>query len=1347
MKVLQQLTKATVIFGSLLLPDAAAASQCPQSDYYDVNTTPNPRFVSHDYRPGEVIVKFRESARTSIRVNAQKKFLSSGLSEVDKVMAALGAQETERLMPLTGKNVSTRQLRALNGKPMTDTNLSTLYRVKMDLTKVKSVEEAVEQLSALPEVEYAEPNYIVRTCDYEKEPMYAQQWGIPAIGLDKLWKIPVTGNSNPVIAILDTGVDTEHPDLKDNIYVNYAEMYGADGSDDDGNGFTDDVNGWDFVNQSPRMRDNNGHGTHCAGIAAASGNNGIGITGANPEARILPVTVMQSDGVGDVATIIKGIDYAVAQGADVISMSFGGYAYSMAEEQALAKAYQKAVLVAAAGNDDICIYPHRCEMNNKNGNTMFPAGFTFVLGVQATDRDGSKASFSNFDEDGPLTSTFGEEKLYNYELSAPGTNILSTYPGGRYKTLNGTSMACPLAAGAISRLMSAKEYASKELLFGDLIASANGNMDVWSAYNIKDSDRKPSLSLITYTLNDKSEGDGDGRADAGELIELYPVLKNAWGNAENIVLELSLDEMEDPTVVEFIDNKVSFGSALSSYGKATSENPLRFRINKDCVDGRHIRLQLSATCDNMAEPLQKEIVLSVENGVELGGVLREDMTLVPDVHYIVTSTLGVPDGVTLTILPGTVVKFKDGTGIQIAETGHLVANGAPKNLITFTKTDMGTGTINDFSRAIYIDNSQYVCDTVSYCSFEDLAAELHMFNYIKMENCVLNNIRTPNICISDATCTNIFNCLIKYNLHPGSLYYKCNFINNNFVEISNTFNIKACNSFSNMREYKPYSIGSSMYLSPSIIHMEEPSYLGSSRIDIVQPTVWDIKYPGYNTFAEIDLSNMLTRPVAEAHGIVWKVVVNGYDAQDEYEMLPPLGVGRHKFEVYFNRPMNKKVAPTIAMGVRPPYTQTAINAYGSWNEEGTVYTAYLNIMGKDDIDGVNRIYVSGAEDDEFFEIPVENMRFNVNVQAAGAMSTGFEATPGLGKVELQWESPEENFEDMLGYNLYRYTVNADETTSDTLRINETLLDDETFTDYDVTPGTTYCYYYKVQNTGLTENSPSKTVAATPLTSIKGDANGSMGVDVADVVTELAYMTNEDPKPFIFEAADVNSDTDINILDVVGTINIILHPNQTATAGLAATATYTVENGVLYVESPVALGGIQLSIQAASDSEFRPTAALDGFERVIRRMEDGSYLFLAYSMSGRSIEPGRTALLELGNGSIASIILSDTKGANILPINGTVTGIGSIEAMQMRSVYPNPFDTEVTVAYAIGTEGRHRVEFIISDLSGRRIDTGRTEAEFGEHTWTWRPAGIPNGIYLLGMYVDGKLMQTEKLIKQ
>ena len=125
------------------------------------------------------------------------------------------------------------------------------------------------------------------------------------------------------------------------------EANGVDGYDNDNNGFVGDVHGYDFVNNTGNIRDNNMHGTHVAGIAAAA-NNDIGIVGANPMALIMPVTVMQSDGTGDVATIIKGIDYAVANGATILNLSLGTYANSIALRQSLEKAYQKAVIVAAA---------------------------------------------------------------------------------------------------------------------------------------------------------------------------------------------------------------------------------------------------------------------------------------------------------------------------------------------------------------------------------------------------------------------------------------------------------------------------------------------------------------------------------------------------------------------------------------------------------------------------------------------------------------------------------------------------------------------------------------------------------------------------------------------------------------------------------------------------------------------------------------------------------------------------------------------------------------------------------------------------------------------------------------
>lgn len=1329
------------------------------------------RHNHRSYREGEVIVKFKQ------RVDVNTRTRRTNAQGVNRLLGSMGVTEMEALMPMTGRHVSATRVRAYNGQIVPQHDMSRLYRLRFGVSDSLDVHRVVENLKALSEVELAEPNYVVYTLaqgdEYTGEPLYSMQWGLPAIGMPQLWQKPIVSSKRPVIAILDTGVDITHPDLVDNIWTNAHESEGEEEVDDDGNGYADDLHGYDFVNQTGRLGDWNGHGTHCAGIAAAVGNNGIGITGANPDALIMPITVMQSDGTGDVATIIKGIDYAVANGADVISMSFGGYSYSIAEEQALAKAYTHAVLVAAAGNGCRTINHVRCPVCQQVGSPMFPAAFTFVLGVEAADNAGARASFSNYDDDGPVLSQFGEEQLYNYELRAPGVGIMSTYPGGKYKQLNGTSMACPMVAGGISRLLQTKEYANKEILFGDLIMTHKQVVDFPAVYALTDADRKPSLSLVTYLLNDSTGGDGDLRPDAGETIALYPTLRNAWGTAENIRFTLEVAENEDPTIVEILDSEAAFGKTLSAYGKNISATPLRFKLRDDCADGRHIRLLLKATCDNTDEVLQEEITLTAENGVEIGGLINEELTLYPGVSYIVTKNLATTDNAVLTIKPGTVLKLKENVLLDFS-LGEVHCVGKPDSMIVFTAAD---NLEYPLIPSMNLDTIEYV--RVENLTINESSSAPHMTIGKCLNNCVIvNNIFGPIVSIFRDTeavynsnlinnvCKSRFVCSNYSEFHPR-IVENTNIIGNQFLAKFTSFGtqtdyidiryIHSLNSFGNILYggngevpgvgwYQSASFESN---SASVYTPEHPSYFGSAREDIVSNWIYDLDHPvrPYG-FGQVDLSNMLTHPSAEAHGIVWKVVVNGYDAQDEFEMLPPLGVGKHKFEVYFNRPMDVSVPPTIAMGVRPPYTSHAIAEEGSWSADSLIYTAYLTIDGKTGADGLNRIYVFGARDNEYFEIPDEKYRFNVQVAAAGSMATGLMAEAGLGKVSLTWETDEEDFEDLLGYNIYRYTLDTLGVSSDSIIVNPTVLEADAteYVDYDVVPGTTYYYVIKQLTTSLSSHALSNAVAATPLTAQKGDANGSMSVDVADVVSEVAYMTNQNPQPFIFEAADVNSDLQVNILDVVGTLNLILTPADAMAAAVNSTATYTVENGILYVESPVALGGVQVKLKADKGSEFTALEALDGFEQAGTWQSDDEYLFLAYSMVGRTIATGRQPLLRIGDARISEVVLSDRTGNNVMAIDGNATGLGAVNGMQMKLPYPNPFGNTLHIPYIIGQEGQHRVSITVCDMAGRLIHKHSAVNGFGEYTHTWNTGGrLANGLYLVSLYVDGKLMHTAKAI--
>lgn len=1354
------------------------------------------RWNQNAYREGEVIVKFKADGAVQMRKNVKGKFQTASTSQVDALFAELGIEEVEELMPNVGARKAPRRMRAFNGEEVKDHNLSKLYLVRFDQQvitpmsnagEVRTVHKVVEQLQALDEVEFAEPNYIVYSlsvdvnCDkYDKEPLYTQQWGPAVIGLPSLWNKPLVSNKRPVIAIIDTGVDTEHPDLKANIWTNTAEANGVAGKDDDGNGIVDDIHGYDFVNKTGKMADFNGHGTHCAGIAAAVGHNGIGITGANPDALIMPITVMQSDGTGDVATIIKGIDYAAANGADVISMSLGGYSYSIAEEQALGKAYATAVIVAAAGNDHVSISDkNSCKMHGSG--RIFPAAFQFVLGVEASDKQGNLASFSNYDPDGPIYSEYSSEsELYNYELRAPGISVISTFPKGQYRTMNGTSMAAPLAAGAISRLLMHKEYDSWELLFGDLIhtrTNGTGNININAAYNITDADRKPTLSLITYYLTD-SLGDNDGRADAGETIAIYPVLRNEWGQAENIKVWMELAETENDTIVRFLEQDVDFGMPLSSYAKNKSLNPIRFVVDNNVVDGRHISMVLKATCDNIKGTLEQEVILIAENGVEIGGMITKDLTLYPGVHYIVTQSIALPDGVTLTLKPGTVLKFKEKTGLSMTENAHVIAHGKPDSMIVFTMADHSTGSMN----SLYFYNEE---DTLRYCLFDKLVYST-IRTYGVLEHSIFRDVNVNNTYLlmgggnyskaAKLKCSNIINALSgSLSTFASVTLDACNVINNRGGNNSagdysaglSAYNIRSGNSqqnnvFGNINKHRNTCDNfASYYSTPDIINT--PQYWGSNREDIIRKGIWDMNN-GWG-FLHYDLSQRLTCPNPDAHGIVWKVVVNGYDAQDEFELLPPLGVGKHKFEVYFNRPMDTSVTPTISMGMRAPYTQNTIAEDGSWNADGTIYTAYLTITGKTASDGLNRIYVYGAEDDEHFEIPEENVRFNVQVAAAGSLSTGLMAEAGLGKVALTWQTDEEDFEDLLGYNIYRWT---DDTIKwdrywdsklgayveagwrfDTICVNQTVIDaqDNSFTDYDVVPGKTYYYYIKQLTTALTSYSLSTPVAATPLTAQKGDANGSNSVDVADIVTQVSYLTGNTPQPFIFEAADVNADGKVNILDIVATVNLIINP-AASSLGFAdtQTATYSIENGILYVQTPVALGGVQFTLNAPQGTEFQVLEALNGFEQVNQWTDEDSYLFMAYSMTGKTLGIGKHALLYVGNANIEQIILSTTQGHNVPAIDATTTNLSSIEAMQMQLPTPNPFSTHVTIPYVVGQTGQHDIRFVFTNVAGLVVDSYAVKQSLGSYSYTWTPSqALQAGVYFVTLYVDNKEMQTSKLI--
>lgn len=294
-------------------------------------------------------------------------------------------------------------------------------------------EQALAELREQPEVVQADIAGLFYTTAVPNDTLFSEQYGLTSaanaladINAPAAWDV-TTGSGDTVIAIIDGGVDLTHEDLAGKIWMNSDEV--ADNSiDDDSNGYVDDVYGWNFYNNVPAAASST-HATHVAGIAAAESNNGRGVAGVDWGAKIMSVRVLSSGGAGYEDDIVRGIDYAVANGADIINMSLAGSLSSPALFAAIENAYASGVVVvAAAGNNG----------RNTATSPQYPAcadvhGVDMVIGVAATDDEGEPWSSSNY---GPCVN-----------IAAPGVQIESTKPTNNYGTMSGTSMSSPFVAG------------------------------------------------------------------------------------------------------------------------------------------------------------------------------------------------------------------------------------------------------------------------------------------------------------------------------------------------------------------------------------------------------------------------------------------------------------------------------------------------------------------------------------------------------------------------------------------------------------------------------------------------------------------------------------------------------------------------------------------------------------------------------------------------------------------------------------------------------------------------------------------------------------------------------------
>jgi subtilisin family serine protease len=364
------------------------------------------------YVPGEVIVKLKDGPAGGIHA------LSSDVATVSRHEAALlrlqAKYGVEEGQPVLG--------RVRNPEP----HVPSFYVLKTD----RSIPALCAELNRDPEVQYAQPNYIYRPCREPNDPDFADQYAHQLIQMTEAWDIS-TGSRGIVIAVLGTGVDVNHPDLKDNIWVNKAEIAG-NGIDDDKNGYIDDVHGWNFEEANGNVSPNtsyssSNHETQVAGVIGAIGNNGKGVVGVNWQCSIMVLRLSPNYTSKEVAA---ALDYAAANGARVANMSFGGDAFGPEGDRvvktAIDNAFSKGVLlVASAGNSDSS-QPH------------YPAAYYNVMAVASTNGEDTKTGHSTF---GPWV-----------DIAAPGTDIVTTDVDNKYISTAGTSFSSPYVAGVAALL-------------------------------------------------------------------------------------------------------------------------------------------------------------------------------------------------------------------------------------------------------------------------------------------------------------------------------------------------------------------------------------------------------------------------------------------------------------------------------------------------------------------------------------------------------------------------------------------------------------------------------------------------------------------------------------------------------------------------------------------------------------------------------------------------------------------------------------------------------------------------------------------------------------------------------
>lgn len=537
-------------------------------------------FIKGYFYPRSVIVAFSAEAvgniKGTIPVKTEKGVVSTHLESFNEIAAHYGVVDLEQLYThVTYPEWNNDGIYIQNIYRITAKSNANIKELQYALQKDKNIL-------------FAEYETINRTMQHiPNDPEFRRQWHHDNINSQYAWDY-VRGDKEIIVAITDTGAKWNHPDLRDNIWINEAELpgitinwdrgeiQGGDGVDRDGNGKIDDVIGWDFFhdNNNPyQVFPGNQHGTHVAGTAGAVGNNEIGVTGAAMHVSLMTCKGSPSNADSDGVRHGYGmIQYAAQTGAHIINCSWGGPGDGNHANSVIDYAHALgSLVVAAAGNEDT---EHTASYR------IYPANARNAMNIAATDRNDQKARFSDYGLD--------------IDISAPGVSILSTYYGDNdYHATSGTSMAAPLVSGVAALVLTLHPEFTPTQLRARLVETADyidevnqeyegllgaGRLNAFAATMY---DKTPNVSLFEYEISEYA-GDGDGIPNPGEEIDLMISLFNEtdWQRASDVSVKLSSDNPDVEVLIDSIEMSDIMGGSVSF----NIGNPLRFRTSETLSD-------------------------------------------------------------------------------------------------------------------------------------------------------------------------------------------------------------------------------------------------------------------------------------------------------------------------------------------------------------------------------------------------------------------------------------------------------------------------------------------------------------------------------------------------------------------------------------------------------------------------------------------------------------------------------------------------------------------------------------------------------------------------------------------